>query len=128
MFAELSLKELQQLVRELRAYHTIAGFSRMKKDALIAELTARFILRDGAIYLKEEKAPAKAPAAKPRANDKADDSQLQRRMIKYFKGLSEKELASTMQHKIRQFEKLEGTDLSEMQTQLFNGLYVSFYS
>ncbi len=71
MFATLSLKELQQLVRELRAYRTIAGFSRMKKAELIAELTSRFVLLDGAIYLKgEDTGRIKAQEAQA-AKDKA---------------------------------------------------------
>jgi hypothetical protein len=89
MFATLSLKELQQLVRELRAHHTIKGFSRMKKEELIAELSSKFVYLDGSIYLKGEdkdrlnaqkyqdakdaKAQAEAPAvtAKPRAKKAA---------------------------------------------------------
>jgi hypothetical protein len=154
MFATLSLKELKQLVRDLKNNHNIAGYSRMKKEDLVKALSARFVFLHGAIYLKYEdedraesqriqneldkaEAPAVEPKnAKPRAKktkpeaepERKTNAQLQSRMIKFFKGLSEKELASTMQHKIRQFEKLEGTDLSEMQKQLFNGLYVSFYS
>ena len=54
MFTKLTLQELKGLVSELRAHHNIVGYSRMKKNELIEELTARFILRDGSIYLKGE--------------------------------------------------------------------------
>ena len=54
MFTKLTLQELKGLVSELRAHHNIVGYSRMKKNDLIEELTARFILRDGSIYLKGE--------------------------------------------------------------------------
>ena len=57
MFNELTLSELKLLVKELRAHHNIRGYSSMKKDALVAELSARFNLRDGNLYLKEEPAP-----------------------------------------------------------------------
>ena len=138
MFAELSLKELKDLVRELRAHHNIAGYSRMKKAALVAELTARFVLRDGAIYLKgEEKAPtkaeakaeAKAPVEDEKTRVQITKEQLQSRMIKFFKNLSEKELNdTTIEQKIKLFKKRESTDLTKKQKQLFNDLYVSFFS
>ena len=57
MFNELTLSELKLLVKELRSHHNIRGYSSMKKDALVAELSARFNLRDGNLYLKEDPAP-----------------------------------------------------------------------
>jgi hypothetical protein len=57
MFNELTLSELKLLIKELRAHHNIRGYSSMKKDALVAELSARFNLRDGNLYLKEDPAP-----------------------------------------------------------------------
>ena len=65
MFNELTLSELKLLVKELRAHHNIRGYSSMKKDALVAELSARFNLRDGNLYLKEDPAP-KAVQTKPK--------------------------------------------------------------
>ena len=54
MFATLSLKELQGLVRALKNNHNIAGYSRMKKDDLVKALSARFVFLNGAIYLMYE--------------------------------------------------------------------------
>ena len=88
MFAELTLTELKDLVRVLKFYHDIAGFSRMKKAELVDKLSARFVLLNGAIYLKnedqkrakaqeaqdaknKEQAEAPAVAAKPRAKKAA---------------------------------------------------------
>ena len=65
MFNELTLSELKLLVKELRAHHNIRGYSSMKKDALVAELSARFNLRDGNLYLKEDPVP-KAVQTKPK--------------------------------------------------------------
>ena len=68
MFAELSIKELRLLIRELREHHSIKGSSKMKRAELVAALQERFVLRDGNLYLKEDTRPAKTPAAPaPRA-------------------------------------------------------------
>ena len=82
------MTELKDLVRVLKFYHDIAGFSRMKKAELVDKLSARFVLLNGAIYLKnedqkrakaqeaqdaknKEQAEAPAVAAKPRAKKAA---------------------------------------------------------
>ena len=104
MFATLSLKELQGLVRALKNNHNIAGYSRMKKDDLVKALSARFVFLNGSIYLKYEdedriesqriqdeieKEQAEAPAvepkkAKPRAKKTATKEQLKRKFISFL--------------------------------------------
>ncbi len=154
MFATLSLKALKQLVRDLKDNHNIAGFSRMKKDDLVKALESRFVFLHGAIYLKfededraesqriqDELDKAEAPvepkkAAKPRAKKaKAEPgrklitkAQLQARIMKFFKGLSDKEFNdTTMEQKIKLFKKRESTAVNKNQKQLFNDLFVSFF-
>lgn len=154
MFATLSLKELKQLVRDLKNNHNIAGYSRMKKAELVDKLSARFVFLNGAIYLKYEdknrvesqriqdeidkeqaEAPAVEPKNPPRAKktqpepevERITNAQLRARMMKFFKGLSDKELDTTMEQKIKLFKKRESTALSKTQKQLFNDLFVSFF-
>jgi hypothetical protein len=66
MFETLTIKELKLLIRELREHHSIKGVSKMKKPELVAELAARFILRDGNLYLKEDARPMKEPKIEPK--------------------------------------------------------------
>jgi hypothetical protein len=147
MFAELSLKELKDLVRELRAHHNIAGYSRMKKAALVAELTARFVLLDGSIYLKgedkaptkaeakaEPKAPAKAepkaPAApKPRAKKNAPkltEAEITQKINKYFAGQDAAELIQLpLSQVVAEFEAEAGVKIGDFKP-LFKDLARKF--
>jgi hypothetical protein len=70
MFATLSLKELKLLIRELRDHHSIKNYSKMKKAELVAELAARFILRDGNLYLKEDTRQEKEQKNEPKPEPK----------------------------------------------------------
>ena len=89
MFQELRLSDLKMLVKELRAYHNIRGYTRMTKGKLVAELTSRFVLRDGNLYLKQEPAPktsvSKTPKKKPALSP---EKVLERKIYKYLNGLS----------------------------------------
>ena len=67
MFSELSLKELRLLLRELREHHSIKNYSKMKKKELIAAIEARFILRDGNLFLKQDSREPKAARPKTAA-------------------------------------------------------------
>jgi hypothetical protein len=66
MFETLTVKELKLLIRELRDHHTIKRSSKMKKPELVAQLSDRFILRDGNLYLKEDARPMKEPKIEPK--------------------------------------------------------------
>ncbi len=54
MFADLTLSELRTLIRELKEHHSIKNYSKLKKAALIAALSERFILQNGNLYLRED--------------------------------------------------------------------------
>ena len=72
MFETLTLKELKLLIRELRDHHTIKGVSKMKKDELVTELSSRFILRDGNLYLREDTRAKKEPATEKKQEPKTE--------------------------------------------------------
>jgi hypothetical protein len=108
MFHELSLTELKELVKDLRAHHNIRGYSRMKKESLVAELDARFVLRDGNLYLKEDVAPRTfTPKIKPPRSDKKKE--LERNIYQYLSGLSNELLRNASPDELREeFETLAG--------------------
>ncbi len=111
MFHELRLSDLKMLVRDLRAHHNIRGYSRMKKESLVAELTARFVLRDGNLYLKEELAPKTFVAKTPKKTARSPD--LQRNIYNYLSGLSYDVLYNTTPRVLRSdFESLAGIDMA----------------
>ncbi len=94
MFAELSIKELRLLIRELREHHSIKQSSKMKKGQLVAALQERFILRDGNLYLKED-TRASAPrqtAVQLMADfdgiEKKDYAAIKRELTKDLKGFA----------------------------------------
>ncbi len=107
MFHELSLTQLKELVKDLRAHHNIRGYSRMKKESLVAELDARFVLRDGNLYLKEDVAPKTfTPKSKPVRSDKKE---LERNIYHYLSGLSYAVLRNASPDELRgEFETLAG--------------------
>jgi hypothetical protein len=145
MFATLSLKELKQLVRDLRNNHNIAGYSRMKKDDLIKALSARFVFLNGAIYLKYgdqdrvesqriqnelDKAgpPAVEPKkAKPRAKKAAPtEAAMTQKINKYFAGQKAAELKKLPFSRIvEDFEAETGVKLGEFKP-LFKDLGSKF--
>ncbi len=110
MFHELSLIELKGLVKDLRAHHNIRGYSRMKKQSLVAELDARFVLRDGNLYLKEALAPRTfTPKAQPARSNKKD---LERNIYHHLIGLSTDELSNLSLRVLREdFQELFGIDM-----------------
>jgi hypothetical protein len=80
----------------------------MKKESLVAELTARFVLRDGNLYLKEDVAPKTfAPKSKPRS-----DKDLERNIYNYLSGLSNELLRNATSRELREdFQELSGIDM-----------------
>ena len=107
MFEALSVKELKTLVRDLRAHHNIRGYSRMKKETLVGELTTRFVLRDGNLYLKEERA---ASVPKPARSPKKE---LERNIYQYLSGLTHDVLNTTSPRGLRdEFQALSGIDMA----------------
>ncbi len=89
MFDEHTVKQLKDLIRELRTHHNIAGYSRMKKHELIAELNARFILEDGRIFLKGE-SPSRHEETQPKLS--AKQAELKRRINTFLDSLSHEEI------------------------------------
>ncbi len=112
MFHELSLTELKELVKDLRAHHNIRGYSRMKKESLVAALDARFVLRDGNLYLKEELAPRTfTPKSNPARSDKKD---LERNIYQYLSGLSNELLRNATPDELREeFQTLSGINVAK---------------
>ena len=113
MFAELSIKELRLLIRELREHHSIKQSSKMKKGQLVAALQERFILREGNLYLKEDTRPAKEAAkAKPRKKKEVSpENDLKREIYNYLSGLSYEQIEETPDRELRAaFQTLSGVD------------------
>ncbi len=109
MFHELSLNELKSLIKDLRAHHNIRGYSRMKKEALIAALTDRFVLRDGNLYLKEALAPRTFAPKAPRS-----DKDLERNIYHFLSGLSTELLRNSTSRELRtEFQALSGIDVAK---------------
>ncbi len=105
MFHELSLSDLKILIKELRAHHNIRGYSRMKKEELVAELTARFVLRDGNLYLKQDPAPRQA---KP-----LSAAELKRNIKTYLASITSDELKETTRRELRDgFQDRSGVDMT----------------
>ena len=110
MFHELSLMELKSLVKDLREHHNIRGYSRMKKESLVAELTARFILRDGHLYLKEELAARTyvPPPTKARSN-----KALEHNIYNFLSSLSYAALNNTSPSAlINEFQSIAGINMA----------------
>ena len=147
MFATLSLKELKQLVRDLKNNHNISGYSRMKKAELVDKLSARFVFLNGAIYLKYEdedriesqriqdmieREQAEAPAvepkkAKPRAKKAAPtEAAMTQKINKYFAGQDAAELIQLpLSQVVAEFEAEAGVKLGEFKP-LFKDLARKF--
>ena len=53
MFDQMKLRDLRTLVSKYRQYHTIKGYSKMRKAKLVAELSRRFIVLDGQLFMKQ---------------------------------------------------------------------------
>ena len=85
----------------------------MKKEALVAELTARFDLRDGNLYLKEE-APKTSVSKTPKKKSAlSPEKELQRNIYNYLSGLSSDVLYNTTPRVLRSdFESLAGIDMA----------------
>ena len=149
MFATLSLKELQQLVRALKNNHNIAGYSRMKKAELVDKLSARFVFLNGAIYLKFEdedrvesqriqneieKEQADAPAVEPKKAPRAKKTEkaapteaaMTQKINKYFAGQDAAELIQLpLSQVVAEFEAEAGVKLGEFKP-LFKDLARKF--
>ena len=54
MFDEMRVKDLRQLISKYRAYHSIRGYSKMKKRELIDELNRKFAFHDGQLVMKSQ--------------------------------------------------------------------------
>jgi len=102
--------ELKSLVKDLRAHHNIRGYSRMNKQSLVAELDARFVLKNGHLYLKEELAP-KTYVPKP-TKARGNKKDLERNIYHYLIGLSTDELSNLAPRVVREdFQELSGIDM-----------------
>ena len=86
MFNTLTLKELKLLLKELREYHSIKNYSKMKKPELVEALSARFNMVSGNLYLREDVRPAKQPKIEPK--------ELETILKKYLRALTTDELIS----------------------------------
>lgn len=103
MFDDLSLKELRLLLRELKAHHNIRGSSKMKKPELVAALQARFVLRDGNLYLREDTRLARVDPRKPSAKKPPRDlthEQVDPLIKAYLSDLSVDELAGSTRNEL----------------------------
>jgi hypothetical protein len=136
MFATLSLKELQQLVRALKDNHNIAGFSRMKKDDLVKALSAHFVYLNGAIYLKfedEDRAESqriqneldKAEAPAVEVKRPLTDAQFKRK-VKLFLSSLKNPSALSLRDSMIQFKDQEGINM-EGKRELFNQASKEFF-
>jgi hypothetical protein len=65
MFDQMKVRELRTLISNYRQYHTIKGYSKMKKAELVAELSRRFTVHNGQLFMKQSTASS---AAKKRIN------------------------------------------------------------
>ena len=54
MFETMKVKQLKALISHYRTYHNIKGYSRMKRNELVAELEKRFVIKDGQLYMKPQ--------------------------------------------------------------------------
>ena len=119
MFDELSLKELKLLIKELREHHSIKGSSKMKRAELVAALQERFVLRDGNLYLKADRRPAKeeaAPPAKaakpPKKAPKAPNTAAQ--VMAEYDGIEKKDFAGIKKELTKDLKGFTGDPLTKL--------------
>ncbi len=115
MFSTLTLKELQDLVRVLKYHHNIVGFRRMTKEELVSKLSDRFVLLNGAIYLKNEDQKRAKSQEFEDAKTKVPqitNPELKRKINKFLKPFTFAELKNTTPAKLRKlFEKESEIDM-----------------
>ena len=64
MFEDMKVKELRTLLSKYRQYHTITGYSRMRKAELLDGLNRRFSIQDGQLIMKTPPQQRTEPTAK----------------------------------------------------------------
>jgi hypothetical protein len=68
MFTKLTVKELKKIISTFKKQHNLANYSHLKKKDLIHMLEAKYILKDGKLYLKPIATPIIAPTIVEKTN------------------------------------------------------------